>query len=107
MNAALQHHLTKNTSNISRDTLRNLYVDNLVSGCHTEGTAVKYFTKSRSLLCSATFNLRSWASNSHYQINIVVEHQIADTNNPIKVLGLWWDVQQDLLYALPKHKQQL
>ena len=35
-------------------------------------------------------------------MNTAVEHQVADTNNPIKVLGLWWDVQQDLLIALPK-----
>ena len=102
LNAALNYHLTKNRSNISQDILRNLYVDNLVSGCHTEGTAMKYFTKSRSLLRSATFNLRSWASNSHCLMNTAVEHQVADTNNPIKVLGLWWDVQQDLLIALPK-----
>ena len=102
LNAALNYHLTKNRSDISQDILRNLYVDNLVSGCHTEGTAIKYFTKSRSLLRSATFNLRSWASNSHCLMNTAVEHQVADTNNPIKVLGLWWDVQQDLLIALPK-----
>ena len=35
-------------------------------------------------------------------MNTAVEHQVADTNNPIKVLGLWWDVQQDLVFALPK-----
>ena len=56
----------------------------------------------RSLLSSATFNLRSWASNSPHLMNTAVEHNVAEVNNPIKVLGLWWDIQHDLLYPLPK-----
>ena len=102
LNAALSYHLTQNTSAISQDILHKLYVDNLVSGCHTQDAAINYFIKSRSLLSSATFNLRSWASNSPHLMNTAVEHNVAEVNNPTKVLGLWWDIQHDLLYPLPK-----
>ena len=73
-----------------------------MSGRPMEDTAVNYFIKSRSLMSSTTFNLHSWASNSPRLMNIAAEHQVAETNKPIKVLGLWWDIQHDLLYALPK-----
>jgi len=55
LNAAMTYHLTQNDSEVAHDILRNLYVDNLVSGCPTEQAAVDYFVKPRSLLNNATF----------------------------------------------------
>ena len=43
LNAALIHYLSQHDSEVTRDVLHNLYVDNLVSGCHTEQGALQYF----------------------------------------------------------------
>ena len=102
LNAALSFHLTRNSSTISKDLLHNLYVDNVVSGCHTEEGAIEYFIKSRSLLNDAKFNLRSWASNSLHLRNTAKEHKVDETDNPVKVLGMWWDTLSDILYPSPK-----
>ena len=102
LNAVLSFHLTRNSSVISKDLLHNLYVDNVVSGCHTEEGAIEYFTKSRSILGDAKFNLRSWASNSLHLRNTAKEHNVNETDNPVKVLGIWWDILSDVLYPSPK-----
>ena len=102
LNAALTHHLTHNDSITSRDLLHNLYVDNVVSGSHTEAECLDYFTASRSLLGNAKFNLRSWASNSTQLRTAATEHNVAEADNPVKILGLWWDTQSDLIYPSPK-----
>ena len=64
LNAAITYHLNQNASVTSSDLIRNLYVDNVVSGCHSEDEAAEYFTQSRHILGSANFNLRSWASST-------------------------------------------
>ena len=86
----------------SQDLLRNLYVDNVVSGSHTEAECLDYFAASRLLLGNAKFNLRSWASNSTQLRTTAAEHNVAEADNPVKILGLWWDTQFDLIYPSPK-----
>ena len=62
LNATLTNHLTQSNSATSQDLLRNLYVNNAVSGSHSEKGCLDYFVASRSVLGGARFNLRSWAS---------------------------------------------
>ena len=102
LSATLTYHLTQNSSNTSQDLLRNLYVDNVVSGGQTETACVDYFVASRSILGDARFNLRSWTSNSTQLRTTAIEHNVAEGANPVKVLGLWWDTQFDLIYPSPK-----
>lgn len=98
LQATLTYHLTSDASSVSQDLLRNLYVDNVVSGSQTETTSLDYFAKSRSILNTANFNLQSWTSNNAQLMN-TAKHQVADTANPVKVLGLWWDNHSDLIYS--------
>ncbi|XP_065915563.1 uncharacterized protein [Dysidea avara] len=35
-------------------------------------------------------------------MNTAKQHQAAETNNPVNVLGLWWDTHSDLIYSSPK-----
>ena len=102
LSATLTYHLTQHNSEVSQDLLCNLYVDNVVSGCQTESLCMDYFTASRSVLGNANFNLRSWASNSTLLRSTAAEHNVAESANPVKVLGLWWDTQSDLIYSSPK-----
>ena len=102
LHAALTYHLTYHGSTVSQDLLHNLYVDNVVSGTQTETESLDYFLQSRTILNTANFNLRSWASNNAQLRNAAKQHQAADTNNPVKVLGLWWDTHSDLIYSSHK-----
>ena len=70
----------------------------MVSGSCTEKAAIEYF---RSVLGSANFNLRSWASNSKQLNSMAQTHKVADANNLVNVLGLWWDTQSDTICTLP------
>lgn len=104
LNATLSYHLTRITTIISQDLLHNLYIDNVVSGCNTEEAAVDYYIKSILILSNAKFNLCTWASNIPNLRNIAKEHKVAETDNPVKVLGLWWNTQSDLIYPSPRSK---
>ena len=101
-NAAITYHLQQNDSTTSRDLIHNLYVDNVVSGTHSEEAAVDYFIQSRSILGNANFNLRSWASNSKQLNDVANTNGVFDDTNPVKVLGLWWDTHSDTIFASPK-----
>jgi len=65
LNATLHYHLSKYRSPAAQDMLRNLYVDNIVSGCHTTEEALQYYHTARTIMKDARFYLRSWVSKSH------------------------------------------
>ena len=101
LHAALTFHLTQNITVVSQDLLHNLYVDNIVSGCTNEQASVEYFNESRSLLRNAGFNLRSWSSNCTQLQSVASHHKVAEPNNPVKVLGIFWNTQKDKIYLTP------
>ena len=68
LSATPTYHLMQSNTIVSLDLLQNFYVDNVVSGCQSEMESPNYFTSSRSILGSASFNLHSWASNSESQL---------------------------------------
>ena len=92
--AALSFHLTQNSSVVSQDLLH----DNIVS---SEENALSYFTDSCSLLSSAGFNLRSWSSNCGQLQHVASQHKVAELNNPVKVLGIYWNTESDTIYGSP------
>ena len=101
LHAALTFHLTQNITVVSQDLLHNLYVDNMVSGCTNEQASVEYFNESRSLLCNAGFNLRSWSSNCTQLQSVASHHKVAEPDNLVKVLGIFWNTQKDEIYLTP------
>ena len=64
LHATINLHLRKFQSYVSEDIQRNIYVDNIISGCDTETQLLHYYTEARDIMSQANFNLRSWASNS-------------------------------------------
>lgn len=82
--------------------LANLYVDNVVSGCPSESEAIRYYSEARSIMNDALLNLRSWASNSSQLMDRANRNKVADTNNPVNVLGLQWNTQVDMLSVTSK-----
>ena len=86
----------------ANDIRQNLYVNNVMSGCNNEDSAVQYFNKARSILSKARFNLRSWASNSQRVMIIAHNDNVADDKRIVNVLGIQWNTSQDTLASFPK-----
>lgn len=94
---ALHCHLTHHKSATSADILKNLYVDNIFSGCSTKEALLAYYKEARSILSGVNFNLRSWTSNSNHLCTAAKAHQVADNNDKVNVLGLAWNTVDDTL----------
>ena len=100
--ATLYHHLHQHNSILSCDILRNLYVDNILSGCSSEADTIQYYRDARILLSEARFNLRAWVTNSPQLRTITQQEMTADTDVPSSVLGLLWNPISDELSLAPK-----
>lgn len=57
LSATLHHHLDLYESRVSSDIKRNLYVDNVISGCQTEQDILSYYNDARAIMANAHLNL--------------------------------------------------
>ena len=80
----------------------NLYVDNVITSCHTEQEAVQYYKEARSIMSNAHFNLRSWSSNSARLQAITVQEKTSDDGHSINILGLRWNPTTDNIMLADK-----
>ena len=99
LNATLQHHLNSFDTPIACDVKRNLYMDNIISGCNSEDHVVEYYKEARAIMGQAKFNLRSWASNSN-QLQSLAKSEGTDSN--VSLLGLLWSTSTDTITFSPK-----
>ena len=97
LNATLNKHLTQSMDQVSIDLLRNLYVDDLVSGTSDDVSAVDYYKNARNKLSPVGFNLRSWSSNSPGVQHLAANDHVLDISPTKKVLGTMWDINSDKL----------
>ena len=102
LNAVLQHHLKQHTSAVSHDMQANLYVDNVITSCHTEQEAVQYYKEARSIMSNAYFNLWSWSSNSARLQAITAQEKTSDDGHSINILGLRWNPTTDNIMLADK-----
>ena len=101
--AALNHHLASNLSPVSEDIQANLYVDNVISGCHPEEAAIQYYNSARTIMAKAKFNLRSWASNSTQLQTTAKQDGVAESGHIVKILGLQWNIHSDTLFLASRN----
>ena len=102
LNATLQHHLNSFDTSIARDMKRNLYMDNIISGCDSEDQVVEYYKEARKIMNQAKFNLRSWASNSSQLQSLAKSEGTADKDSTVSLLGLLWSTATDTITFSPK-----
>ena len=102
LNATLHLHLKSQNSDTADKMLKNLYVDNLISGGTTEENVIRYFREATDIMSKANFNLRSWASNSLELQTIVQKENIADASQVVNLLGLHWNTTSDKVSFIPK-----
>ena len=97
--AALHHHLASNLSPVSEDIQANLYVDNIISGCHSEEAAIQYYNSARTIMAKAEFNLRSWASDSTQLQTTAKQDEVAELGHIVMIRGLQWNIHSDTFFA--------
>ncbi|XP_006822449.1 uncharacterized protein LOC102806064 [Saccoglossus kowalevskii] len=76
---------------------RDIYVDDVISGCDNEAQAYSYYETSTSILATRSSNLRQWSTNNKYIHNIMTEENKANNKTSVSALGLRWNTMSDQL----------
>ena len=88
LHATHDYHLNSYKSPVSMDMKNNLYVDNIISGCHSEEAILLYYKEAKHIMSEANFNLHTWASNSQRLQAITKADGVLDSNTTVNLLGL-------------------
>ncbi|GFT42525.1 integrase catalytic domain-containing protein [Trichonephila clavipes] len=74
--------------------LESFYVDNLVCSVNSKEKLDKLIVKSQEILEEGKFELRGW---EHNNLDPQTENTVPTERRSVPVLGLKWDLDQDLL----------
>lgn len=79
-------------------TLRDYYVDDLMTGCETEEEALHIYEEMCQLMGSGGFELQKWSSNNQMFLNQIEQKNLSTeksltikTDNMMKFLGICWN----------------
>ena len=111
LNATVRYHLEQFLDSHEaavRRLLQSTYVDDIISGADSDEEAFELYTQAKSIFRQGGFNLRKFLSNSRTlqtRINAAEMSPSSDlstdfppaTREEIKVLGVTWDPDSDLL----------
>lgn len=83
--------------NVSRIIRQNMYVDDVITGAHTEEEAIERYTELRYVFCNAGFNLRKWSSNSKKLLAKIpeIDRELKAETSNVKALGISWSPTKD------------
>ena len=76
---------------------KQLYVDDIATGCHSKDKARKMVRDLKELLSRGSFYAHKFASNAH-EILADLEDKDKAKQSVVKVLGLFWDTTTDEFY---------
>ena len=94
--ATVAHHLHLQNSDIAKDIVKNIYVDNVLLGAGSLEDAYLIYTEAKRMFRIASMNLREWASNSTEFLEKLPRIDRAE-GGIIKVLGMQWEMSTDTL----------
>ena len=84
LNTTLLFHLSQYAA---EDIQKNLYADNIVTGCNSEEAATPNYFMVRAIMRDANFILRSWTSNSYNLMEQARKDETSAESGPI----MFWD----------------
>jgi len=96
LNATLRYHLQQQKTETSNKILQNLYVDNVILEAEDVNVGIKMYLESKDIFQKAGMNLTQWTSNSQIFNNTISPNDKAN-ENIIKILGLTWNTETDIL----------
>ena len=92
LNATIRYHLRNfESSNVVRELVENLYVDDWLSGADYPQEITDMYLEAQNIMSKAGMKLAKWSSNSR------VISDLVDVNyeNSVKVLGTMWSLDVD------------
>lgn len=96
LNAIITHHLKTNATHITDQLLRDIYVDNVITGCSTIDQACIFYNIAVHLFEQCSMNLRAWATNSG-ELRKKFLKQYSGVAEKISALGVQWNLYTDTL----------
>ena len=97
LSATLNRHLDQSHTDVANMIKNNIYVDNVILSVSTPEAGLDLYVKAKNLFKKASINLREWTSNSKELLKTIPKDDQL-TQEKVKILGLIWDVEQDLIY---------
>ncbi|XP_061709729.1 uncharacterized protein LOC133519692 [Cydia pomonella] len=97
LTATIRYHISQKDSMLLKKVANKCYVDNLVTGTDTLEEAVQLYDESKKAFEELSMNLRDWTSNDKAFSRKVPQKYRAKESDKIKVLGLLWNKEQDVL----------
>jgi hypothetical protein len=96
LEATIRHHLIAQQTAIAKIIEQSLYVDNLLIGANTTMECNKIYSASKEIFQKANMRLREYNSNNEV-FKKQIKSEDLDEEIIIKVLGMTWDTNKDLL----------
>lgn len=100
LNATIRLHLQKYNNWIAKSIEQNIYVDNVITGCHTVEKALEFYSQAKEIFTDASMNLREWTTN-----DATVHEKIPSGDRvekkTTKVLGVEWNTETDEISIKP------
>ncbi|RYE12986.1 MAG: hypothetical protein EOP45_21950 [Sphingobacteriaceae bacterium] len=94
-----------------------MYMDDVVSGCHTLDELIAIYHELKEAFASARFNIRKWCSNSDELLRVIPEEEreLKAFTSSVKALGVRWTPTNDTftyvfnvnIDSIPNTKRQL
>lgn len=99
--ATLRHHLASDKSDLAREMLCNMYVDNLLILANSIPEAQAKSVEAKKIMAKAQMRLREFTTFKPEILDVLPTEDRLEETNP-KVLGLNWNLAQDgLFFRLP------
>ena len=89
-------HLLQYDTDVSRDIIKNLYADNLISGSDSTQRAINYYNETKRMFNEAGMNMCKWSSNDGEVMQHIKEEDRL-VEKEFKVLGMIWNIESDVI----------
>ena len=97
LSATLNRHLDQSHTDVANMIKNNIYVDNVLLNVSTPESGLDLYVKAKNLFKKASINSREWTSNSKELLKTIPKDDQL-TQQKVKILGLIWDVEQELIH---------
>ena len=103
--ATVAYPLRQQSTPSANNIAKNVYLDNVITGANSEIEALQFYKEAKSILSSASMNLREWNSNSKSFLELS-EKDDRSSSLEQKVLGLTWNTEEDSISISSKEVEK-
>ena len=105
LDAMIVYHLQSRKRPIAKQLMKDLYVDNLITGTSSKDAELQIYEQGKQLFKEMSMNLREWCSNSQTLRNSFKKEDRFD-GKEMKVLGIIWNMNNNCIYTPVKESYE-